>query len=340
MTSETEEWADWMTPPPHWKPWPLPKMVSLRSSPEYLAQERRHRQQMTLTCVGMGLMVGAAMLYWWFNVRDPNAPLEPEYEGLGPIESVASARPTAQPVRTSDGREPITEALALPSTPEELAGLRKLAMRFVEMDEDEHGQERLLWKWVWGVRFPRELLDEDHPSVGEALSLGRALLEVAREDVAAAEADEPPVVADDDAQLEAYTCKTPTPGYFYRVREGEELLGEVGLAARALRAAVLELGQAQGLAPRKAEAKARRLAATHKAQEAYAKLVCESSWNAGGVTAGALLWLPPLRRSALLDRSRKRRVAVELQPWPDGKSKLEPPPSFRVPPMGGTVETS
>lgn len=39
-----------------------------------------------------------------------------------------------------------------------------------------------------------------------------------------------------------------------------------------------------------------------------------------------LLWLPPLRRDALIDPKRKNPIVVEGLYWPDGSSKLDPPP--------------
>jgi hypothetical protein len=39
-----------------------------------------------------------------------------------------------------------------------------------------------------------------------------------------------------------------------------------------------------------------------------------------------LLWLPPLRRDALLDPKRKHPIVAEGLYWPDGSSKMDPPP--------------
>lgn len=47
-------------------------------------------------------------------------------------------------------------------------------------------------------------------------------------------------------------------------------------------------------------------------------------WGAG--SHYELLWLPPLRRDALLDPKRKNPIVVEGLYWPDGSSKLDPPP--------------
>jgi len=65
-----------------------------------------------------------------------------------------------------------------------------------------------------------------------------------------------------------------------------------------------------------------------EARTLYADLIRQSKWNVertDPLRAGTLLWLPPLRRSGLLDRPRLRRVALDPSPWPDGSRKLEPP---------------
>ena len=47
-------------------------------------------------------------------------------------------------------------------------------------------------------------------------------------------------------------------------------------------------------------------------------------WGSG--SKYELLWLPPLRRDALLDPKRKHPIVAEGLYWPDGSSKLDPPP--------------
>ena len=70
MKRETDEWADWMTLPPHCKPWPVPNPKMPEPSPGRIAAERKLRQTVTLTFVGMGLMMGAALLYQWVESRE------------------------------------------------------------------------------------------------------------------------------------------------------------------------------------------------------------------------------------------------------------------------------
>jgi hypothetical protein len=122
--------------------------------------------------------------------------------------------------------------------------------------------------------------------------------------------------------------QSPTPGSFYRVRHGENLLGATGIAARALHAAVVDAARRRGQAAEKAEGRAQRLASEARAQATYADLIQRGTWNGQhgpDLLEGTLLWLPPLHRFKLLDRSWQRRVSLDPHLWPDGSSKLEPP---------------
>ena len=128
--------------------------------------------------------------------------------------------------------------------------------------------------------------------------------------------------------LSALTRDLPTPGYFYVACDGDELLGDDGLAATALRSAVIEAAECKRWPADKIEARAAKLAGKVAARTLYADLIRQSKWNVertDPLRAGTLLWLPPLRRSGLLDRPRLRRVALDPSPWPDGSRKLEPP---------------
>jgi hypothetical protein len=143
---------------------------------------------------------------------------------------------------------------------------------------------------------------------------------------------ESPTPVSERPGLAEMTSEVPTPGYFYRVRAEDELLGEAGIAARAVHTAALAAAQARGWPTNKVEARARKFASKPRIQKAYAELVAESDWNAGRVeplVEGTLLWLPPLRQFSLMDRSRQREIHVETRPWPDGSSKLAPPPWLR-----------
>jgi hypothetical protein len=106
------------------------------------------------------------------------------------------------------------------------------------------------------------------------------------------------------------------------------LLGDTGIAARALCAAVLDAAEHRGKAIGRARGLAQRLASDGRAQATYAELIQRGMWNSRHgpqLIEGALLWLPPLHRVRLLDRSRTRRVSLDPSAWPDGSSKLEPP---------------
>jgi hypothetical protein len=145
------------------------------------------------------------------------------------------------------------------------------------------------------------------------------------------EAEEPPT-----ADTAAPIRDAPTPGCFYRVHLGDDLLGGDGIAARALCEAAIDAGHRKGWSLAKAEDRASKLASNPEAQATYAELIHRSTWNTGctdTLTEGALLWLPPIRRTRLVDRTHARRIVLDPRTWPDGSSKLDPPPQHRQLPL-------
>ena len=256
MERETNEWADWMTLPPHWKPWPVPNPEMPEPSPGRITAERKLRQTVTLTFVGMGLMMGATLLYYWVESR-----------GLAKAQGQVAARATQAD-----------------STPRPAAQAGASAR--VHVPEQQYTLADLM-----------EALDKR----------GASRIPLSEE------------------QLEAYTCEVPMPGFFYRVREDDELLGEAGIAAQVLSRAVLDEAQAQGLPPRKAQTRAQALAGSVRTQKLYAALVVESRWNAAGVRPGARLWLPRVRWGVLLDRGRRQRAATT-----QAEQRLRAPPAVTV----------
>jgi hypothetical protein len=106
----------------------------------------------------------------------------------------------------------------------------------------------------------------------------------------------------------------------YELRDGDELLGLDGLAAMALRSAVVEAAANKRWPMEKIQAHATKLAGKTAACAAYVDLIRKSKWNAERIEllrTGVLLWLPPLRQLRLLDRTRLRRVVLDPTPWPD-----------------------
>jgi hypothetical protein len=190
----------------------------------------------------------------------------------------------------------------------------------------------MVWAAYWQhVPFPRLGSVASRPGVGEALDLVFGVIAAARAEPSRAVASEPTTRDKPTKQPDttvAPVCDSPTPGSFYRVRRGDDLLGDTGIAARALCEAVLDAGRRRGQAIGKARGRAQRFARDARAQATYADLIQRGMWNSRHgpqLVEGALLWLPPLHRVQLLDRSRTRRVSLDPHPWPDGSSKLEPP---------------
>lgn len=299
------------------------------------ARERRSRQVVGLALVGVGAVVGVTLLHWWAEQRERS--LTVSREASEPRAVSSSASPPEVELR----REPITEALALPATPEDYARLRKIAEDVVRIDGGD-AQMWFLWCRLWPVRYPGDPVAGDHPSVARAMELTWGLV---RERQAQAKpepqtpAPEPSTLAQATAPTEP-VCETPRPGHFYRVRAGEVLLGEEGIVAQALREAVLDAARERGLSLSRARLRARRLAAKQSTQRAYAAMISTCQWNrrrAAQRVPGAVLWLPPLSRASLLERKQGRRVVLEQRPWPDGVSKLEPPPDQHPPPASGVA---
>lgn len=79
--------------------------------------------------------------------------------------------------------------------------------------------------------------------------------------------------------LSAVTCGSLTPGCLYELRDGDELLGLDGLAAMALRSAVVEAAASKRWPLEKIHAHATKLAGKAAACAAYVELIRKSKWN-------------------------------------------------------------
>ena len=69
-------------------------------------------------------------------------------------------------------------------------------------------------------------------------------------------------------------------------------------------------------------------------QTTYKGLLQQSKWNAGRLyplRAGTVLWLPPITTPAVRGRGREPKIAFDPSPWPDGSSRMEPPPQASDP---------
>jgi len=125
-------------------------------------------------------------------------------------------------------------------------------------------------------------------------------------------------------------CEVPCPGNFYTVEEGDS---PTSIATAALTIAAMLAGCEKGWPEQKVRARAIAFADDPKHQAAYIQLMGLSAWNARfgeHPPVGAQLWLPPLRLSAIFDRSRQWRVTLSTRRWPDGHDRLEPPVSMTI----------
>jgi hypothetical protein len=316
-------------PPAWWSAWRIPT-VQLPSKRKKLRSPSR-RAAMGALAVTVGLTAGAFALYWWRCKKQ---------------------REAETPCKPSAGRAPRTTVLWVPQTREGVEDLLKTARVFVKMTNNLDATRRLVWAWHWrSVPYPVTEHPGDHPSLRQAKELVRTVVDaawaeppaprataapqeaaLATETVVSSPAVESRTPVSGKPSLADMTSEVPTPGYFYRVRAEDKLRGEDGVAARAVHAAALVAARAKGWLPSKAEARARRFAGKARIHEAYAEIIAESEWSARCVeplVEGALLWLPPLRQFSLMDRSRQRPFSLETRPWPDGSSKLAPPPWLR-----------
>ncbi len=260
----------------------------------------------------------------------------------------APARPTASSAMPGPASTPTPQPPWLPRTGAELDQLAQTTRTWMNLvpHADDLELARVVWGFHWrGVPFPQPSLDVECPAALELLE--RVIAAVRAEDAelarsptrakAQAEDAEPP----SDTRAEptepiastpaASIRDTPTPGCFYRVRHDDDMLGAAGIAARALSEATKQAARRKGWSDERADARAKRLASKLSAQTAYAELIqrCEHNLLDGHdpLVEGEPLWLPPLRTSGLLNRDRRRPVVLDARPWPDGSSRLEPPPT-------------
>lgn len=290
--------------------------------------------------ISIGVTLGALALVWW---RRRHERLAGEREVTEHVSgTLLAASPPARLV-----------PIDLPQTTEAFEKLLDVARTWLKLvpQFEDHELAVLVWSPIWpGVPYPGQPRAGDHPSIGQAVEMVLRAITVARAEVRDRDTDTHAKVDTRDrdtplivrarprqtasapssvppSSLLALTRESPTPGYFYEVRDGDELLGDDGLAAIALRSAVIEAATDKRWPADKIEARAAKLAGKAEARTLYADLIRQSKWNAertDPLRAGSLLWLPPLRRLGLLDRSRLRQVALDPSPWPDGSSKLEP----------------
>jgi hypothetical protein len=308
-----------------------------------LSRPTPRKAGLTALAVTLGLAVGAFALYQW--KRDKVATAQ---------EADAPAAEPHEYVETTPvfGRRPLMEPMSLPRDQADFEQLLQTARAMVALTRKPDQQLALTWAWTWSeTPYPETSHPEDHPSVGEAKALVAAAVEAARAERATqaqpgetgaatsrpAEAQATAVEANVELGLEAesieeFTCEVPRPGYFFRVRAGDTLLGDAGIATGALLVEAMAIGFDEGWERELIEERAAKLAAKAHARAAYAELIRKSSWNAGRVerlTERTLLWLPPLEQLRLGERNRRIRIPLDARPWPDGSSRLEPPPQLR-----------
>ena len=287
-----------------------------------LPRPSTRRAALGAVAVTLGLTLGALAWVWWRRTQRQDQQTQPEL------------RVATQPPASVVAQPPVSAAVSLPQTPEDLEQLLQSARVWLRMSPQAEDRDIacLVWSWHWrDVPYPWRLHAHDDPSLAQALKIVSSVVATARAEPREPKQSEVPTRAE-QPDLSPLTRETATPGYFYRVRAGDELLGDDGIAAAALSEAALELARGKGWPPEKVEARARKLAGKVGAQTAYANLICKGEWNqrrADPLIEGELLWLPPLRRMSLFDRSRSRTIAVEPKRWPDGAKKLEPPPALR-----------
>ena len=102
------------------------------------------------------------------------------------------------------------------------------------------------------------------------------------------------------------------------------------LAVQAVLCPALETMQRKGWTKDKAIAQVGKLAENTELLASYVDLLVSSRWNAQRVAnleIGTLVWLPPIRAVALLTRKREPEIKLDARAWPDGSSRLEPPPA-------------
>lgn len=297
-----------------WLAWQWPEVRLPERPRPVAAQPASRRSAIAAVAVTLGLGLGAFALYQWRRNQQEQIEAPPP----------ALAHPT------------VSAPVWVPQTLEELEDLRLTARAFVHMTSNLDHQRRLIWAWHWrGTPYPETQQAGDHPTHWHAAEIVRALVDAARSEPPPPTPERAPEMARSiptTPELTAFTSETPAPGSFYRVRASDELLGEDGIVSRVLYEAAIAVATRKGWPADKAEGRARKVAAKRDAQEAYLELLGQSEWNTGQLEPlweGTLLWLPPLRRMSLLDRSRSRRICVEPRAWPDGSSKLEPPPRLR-----------
>jgi hypothetical protein len=305
-----------------------------------LSRPTQRKTGLTALAVTLGLAVGAFALYQWKRDKVATAQVS-EAPAAEPHEYVQ-----ATPVF---GRRPLTEPMSLPRDQGDFERLMQTARVMVALTRKPDHQLALTWAWTWSdTPYPGTSHPEDHPSVGEAKAIVAAAVEAARAERAAqdqpgepvaarsVEIQEPAAEADREPGLEAesieeLTCEVPRPGYFFRVRAGDGLLGDAGIATGALLVEAMAIGFDKGWEREVIEERAAKLAAMAHARATYAELIRKSSWNSGRVeqlAEGTMLWLPPLEQLRLGERKRRTRVALDARPWPDGSSRLEPPPQL------------
>jgi hypothetical protein len=341
--------------------WPGGAQDQVEIEPVKSSKSAHKKSMGVAVAVALSLTVGAVGLYLWKRDRvepEPVAESEEveyvEYE-YPPHAPAPAPIEVFEPMRTRPapavGRRPLTEGVPLPFAHDEFEKIMKMARTMVAFSRDPQGQLVLTWAWTWkGTPYPLSDHPDDHPSVRQAKKIVATAVELARAERAAqaereGELDEDELDEDEDDEhdehdeqltaesVEELTCELPRPGYFFCAREGDELLGDAGLVTGALLVEAMSVGFDAGWDRETTEAHASELAADTGARAAYAELIRESEWNAGQVeelAEGTLLWLPPLEPLTLGEGNRRPRIDVDARPWPDGSSRLEPPPQLRL----------
>jgi hypothetical protein len=327
--------------------WPLGKPQE-EAADLAVTRSSSRKSAMTALAVTLGITVGAFALHWWRRDRveteqEIDAPASEPY-GYAETEPVEYEPESPRPLHA--------KAVWLPRDGADFEKIVKGARVAVVWIRDPETQLRTLLDCYWrGLSLPTTPEPHDHPSVAQAVALARMALDTARAEYVAerqraeAQPDPPPECASDPEELEEpdddleelddpeeLTCEVPRPGHFFRTRDGDQLLGDGGIATGALLVEAMITGCDRGWDRHTVETHAADLAANPQARATYAALIRQSEWNATRLeplVEDTLLWLPPLKPLPLGDPNQQLHIAVDPLPWSDGSPRLEPPPQLR-----------
>jgi hypothetical protein len=226
----------------------------------------RRRGTLGAVVVSIGLTLGALGQVWWRRKQER--------------QRVLAAQPSPRLV-----------PVELPQTIQAFEKLLDGVRTWVKLLPKWHDRAPavLVWSEQWPrVQFPGQSQPGDDPSIAKAVDMVLRSLAVARAEAAVsdeqvvvrAEATErdpqtaaslrPSQTTSTSSSLSTLTRESPTPGYLDEVRDGDELLGDDGLAATAVRSAAV--AAALGKCPRTGARRSRPAPAppcTHRSVRAH-----------------------------------------------------------------------